>query len=66
MQKNGWPITFSIGVVTFINPPSTVDEMIKMADTLMYSAKNRGKNKINYEVFSKEENSSQRRWPNKT
>lgn len=50
MQKNGWPVTFSIGVVTFINPPSTVDEILKISDNLMYFAKNNGKNTIKYEV----------------
>ncbi|MCJ7782316.1 MAG: diguanylate cyclase [Desulfobacterales bacterium] len=50
MQKNGWPVTFSIGVVTFINPPSTVDEILKVSDNLMYGAKNNGKNTIKYEV----------------
>src|SRR4030043_139269 len=49
MQKNGWPVTFSIGVVTFISPPSTVDEILKRSDNLMYSAKNNGKNTIKYE-----------------
>ncbi len=34
MQKNRWPITFSFGVVTFNNPPDTVDEIIKRADAL--------------------------------
>lgn len=51
MQKNGWPVTFSIGMVTFISPLSTVDEMIKMADDLMYSVKSSGKNELKHEVF---------------
>lgn len=53
MQRNGWPVTFSIGVVTFISPPITVDEMIRMADDLMYSAKKSCKGTIKYELFSK-------------
>lgn len=51
MQKNGWSVTFSIGMVTFVSPLSTVDKMIKMADDLMYSVKNSGKNGIKHEVF---------------
>lgn len=53
MQKNRWPITLSIGAVTYINPPDTVDNMIKKADNLMYSAKNSGKNKIIHELIDK-------------
>ena len=52
MQKNGWPVTFSIGVATFIEPPNSVDEIVKKADELMYSVKNKGKNSIAYEIFS--------------
>jgi diguanylate cyclase (GGDEF)-like protein len=53
MQKNQWPVTMSLGVVTFIQPPSTVDEMLKISDGLMYGAKNNGKNTIRYEVLGK-------------
>jgi PleD family two-component response regulator len=50
MLINGWPVTFSIGVVTFLTQPETVDEMIKLVDDLMYSAKDSGKNQVKYEV----------------
>jgi diguanylate cyclase (GGDEF)-like protein len=53
MQKNQWPVTLSLGVVTFIQPPSTVDEMLKISDGLMYAAKNNGKNAIRYELFGR-------------
>ena len=53
VQKNQWPVTLSLGVATFILPPSTVDEMLKISDGLMYAAKNNGKNKIKYEAFGK-------------
>lgn len=53
MEKSGWPVTFSIGAVTFLSPPPAVDEMIRMADDLMYSVKNSGKNQIKYTVFDK-------------
>jgi diguanylate cyclase (GGDEF)-like protein len=45
-----WPVTFSIGAVTFISPPSSVDEMIRTADDLMYAAKQSGKGIIRHEV----------------
>jgi len=53
MQKNEWPVTFSIGVVTFVSPPSTVDEMLKISDGVMYAAKKTNKNAIKYEIFGK-------------
>ena len=59
-QENGWPVTFSIGVVTFMTPPSTVDEILKRTDNLMYGAKNTGKNAIKYEI------SGTREWPSVT
>jgi len=46
------PATFSIGVVTFISPPSSIDEMIKTVDRIMYEAKNSGKNLVKYAVFN--------------
>ncbi|MDQ3754598.1 MAG: diguanylate cyclase [Acidobacteriota bacterium] len=41
-----WPVSYSIGVVTWTTPPRTVDYMIKQADNAMYSVKNGGKNHI--------------------
>jgi len=51
MEKQGWPVTFSIGTVTFVDTPESSDEAIKMADDLMYAVKNRGKNAINYSIY---------------
>lgn len=50
-RKHGWPVTFSIGVVTFAGFPATVDEMIRVADNLMTSVKKSGKNMIRHETF---------------
>ena len=53
MRKNGWSVTFSIGVLTcVIRMPNTSDELIKMADELMYSVKNNGKNSIGDLVYA--------------
>jgi diguanylate cyclase (GGDEF)-like protein len=52
MQEHDWPVTFSIGVVTFATPPPTVDAMIRTADGVMYAVKNGGKNMIKHEVSS--------------
>lgn len=46
MERNKWPVTFSIGAYTFVNPPESVDEMIRCADDQMYLAKNGGKNTV--------------------
>ena len=53
MQKNNWPVTFSIGVLTFTDAPSSVDEALQLVDQMMYSVKNKGKNNI---VFSSHPN----------
>jgi diguanylate cyclase (GGDEF)-like protein len=52
MLRNGWMVTFSVGVVTFNEVPKTVDEMVKMADNAMYSVKATGKNGVNYSIYA--------------
>ncbi|HEY9405746.1 MAG TPA: diguanylate cyclase [Pyrinomonadaceae bacterium] len=54
MRDYGWPITFSIGVVTWATPPRTVDIMIKQADEAMYEVKNGGKNRVTHLKLSGE------------
>lgn len=44
-------VTLSIGVVTFLTPPSNVDDMLHPADALMYQAKSEGKDRIQYIVI---------------
>lgn len=51
MSENGWPVTFSIGVMTFTKPPSSVDKLIESVDSVMYSVKRTGKNNIAFEYF---------------
>lgn len=46
MKDENWPVTFSIGLVICENPPRDVDEVLNFADSLMYSVKNSGKNRI--------------------
>jgi diguanylate cyclase (GGDEF)-like protein len=43
MQQRKWPVSFSVGVVTFTTPPESVEEMVKRADELMYEVKRSGK-----------------------
>ena len=54
VRDNGWPVTFSIGVATFISPPGNIDEMIDAADAQMYFAKQNGKNRTRYKVIDGE------------
>ncbi len=49
-QRNEWPVTFSMGVVTFNSPPHSSEELLEKADTLMCSAKKNGRNTVQYEV----------------
>ncbi len=51
MRRSGWDVTLSIGVLTCSNVQISSDELIKKADSLMYSVKNIGKNGIAYDVY---------------
>ncbi len=51
MQKNNWPVTLSIGVLTCIDTPPTANEAIKKVDDLMYSVKKSSKNNIKYATY---------------
>ncbi|CAG0957392.1 diguanylate cyclase [Geobacter sp.] len=48
--KDDWPVTFSVGMVTYMLPPASVDEMVKKADNLMYAVKLAGKGAVRHEV----------------
>jgi diguanylate cyclase (GGDEF)-like protein len=52
MEASHWPVTFSIGAVTFLQPAKAAAEMINAADRAMYAAKTQGKNRIIYAVES--------------
>jgi diguanylate cyclase (GGDEF)-like protein len=51
VKKHGWPITLSIGVISFDSPALSLDEALRIADSLMYQAKKRGKNNIIFEHY---------------
>jgi len=46
MREKNWPITFSVGVTSFLTVPESVDEMIREADRAMYSVKLKGKDSV--------------------
>ncbi len=45
MRINGWPVTFSIGVLSYQCGDILAEELVKRADKLMYLVKNKNKNK---------------------
>jgi len=51
MIRNDWALTFSVGAVSFAEPPPTVDDMVQHADRLMSSVKSDGKNAVKHERF---------------
>lgn len=51
MAVNNWEITFSIGVLTILSMPESVDKLVNLTDALMYDVKSRGKNAVKYSVF---------------
>jgi diguanylate cyclase (GGDEF)-like protein len=48
MRARGWPVTFSIGSVLFEDVPTSVDEVLGIADALMYAAKRSGKDCLHH------------------
>jgi len=53
MDENKWPITVSIGAITYNVLPTSVKIMVKRADELMYSVKRAGKNSLKHEQLNK-------------
>jgi diguanylate cyclase (GGDEF)-like protein len=52
MQLEGWPVTLSIGAVTFEQPPAAADEAIRVVDHLMYRVKREGRDGIRHARWS--------------
>jgi GGDEF domain-containing protein len=46
-----WPVSFSIGLVTFDRQPGNVEEMVREADAAMYEIKRTTKNGIRHRVL---------------
>jgi diguanylate cyclase (GGDEF)-like protein len=51
MLENKWGITLSMGVGTFKGANFSVEEILRLTESLMYSVKNVGKSGIKYEVL---------------
>ncbi len=52
MTRHRWPMTMSVGLVTFLTPPSTADEALAAADQAMYCAKTNGKDRVHAVVIN--------------
>jgi GGDEF domain-containing protein len=52
MQKKGWNVSFSVGIVTFETLPMDIKEAMKIADELMYTVKHNRKNDVAFKVWS--------------
>jgi len=50
MGKGDWPVTFSIGAVTFDGFEDDLDSLVRAADDLMYQAKRGGKNRLVHQL----------------
>ena len=50
-RDEGWPISFSIGVVTFLSPPRSSDEAIALADRAMYAVKRTTKDGVCFSTY---------------
>jgi diguanylate cyclase (GGDEF)-like protein len=51
MARRGWPVTFSMGVASFMAGVTSVEDALHKADDLMYFAKRRGKNTVEFATF---------------
>ncbi len=51
LNKDGPAITLSMGSTAFLSPPPSVDEAIRLVDTVMYRIKKMGKNAIEFNLY---------------
>ena len=51
IKQNDWPISFSIGIVTFEDMPDSMQGALDVADQLMYSVKNSTKNSVMFKSW---------------
>lgn len=52
MEKEGLPVSFSMGVVSCLRASDPLDDILVKADSLMYAVKSNGKNAIRYEILA--------------
>ncbi len=54
MTQRNWPVTFSMGAVTCEFSPYSAEQLVNMADELMYEVKNSTKNDIRFRTWAGE------------
>lgn len=54
MSDEQWPVSFSVGFVTFKSAPASIKEVLEIADSLMYTVKNADKNDICCKIWDGE------------
>ena len=52
MRQRNWPVTFSMGVVTCEFSPYSAEQLVNMADELMYEVKNSTKNNVRFRTWT--------------
>lgn len=50
VERNEWPVTFSIGAVTYLEAPESAEAMLKKVTDLLEAVKAGGRNAIRHEV----------------
>jgi diguanylate cyclase (GGDEF)-like protein len=53
LNRRNWPITFSMGAVTCVSPPHSPEQLLNMADELMYQVKNSTKNDVRFFMWGR-------------
>lgn len=48
INHSDWPVTISMGMATFLDPPEDLDALLRPADELLYRAKEEGKNAFKF------------------
>ena len=56
MTENGWPVTVTIGAVTYTSPYQSAEEMIGIADRSLCSRKAEGKDGVTHRIVDGQEN----------
>lgn len=56
MKGSSWPVTFSMGAVSCVTPPYAAEQLINLADELMYAVKNSTKNDVRFITWGGEKN----------
>lgn len=54
VQQKNWPVTFSMGAVSCEFSPYSAEQLVNMADELMYEVKNSTKNDIRFRTWAGE------------